>query len=114
MVSVCDESWLPIMELIEQTMERIKTNMNLSYVDKELEYIITQSRKTIQNKLQDNIVALAVQQRNIARMYRQLNAAMVFVPKSKIIYYYLPYNILLLQLIIAFMIGVILKKKYLV
>ncbi len=114
MVTICEESWYPMMELIENSMERIKFNLNQSFnnVDNDLIYLLSESRRTLQNKLQDNIVALAVQQRNIVIMDRQLNAALELIPLTHItkITYYLPYNMLLLQIITALIIGIIYNK----
>ncbi len=104
------------MEIIDNSMERIKTNLNQSFnnVDNDLIYLLTESRRKLQNKLQDNIVALAVQQRNIVIMDRQLNAALELIPLINItkITYYLPYNMLLLQIIIALILGIFYSKIF--
>jgi hypothetical protein len=116
MVTICEESWYPMMEIIDNSMERIKTNLNQSFnnVDNDLIYLLTESRRKLQNKLQDNIVALAVQQRNIVIMDRQLNAALELIPLINItkITYYLPYNMLLLQIIIALILGIFYSKIF--
>ena len=51
-------------------------NSSFHYILEELDEMVEDSATTLQVKMQDNVVALAEQQRRVARMHRQLAAAM--------------------------------------
>ena len=66
---------------------RTQFNTSFEYVLDELDEMIEDSTTTLQVKLQENVVELAEQQRRIARMHRQLEAAITngAVPDEKLL-----------------------------
>lgn len=74
---ICDASWGPIYRRIDTTMEYMlsKFNTSFDYVIDELDDMLDSSSDALQTKMQNHVVELAEQQRRIARMHRQLAAA---------------------------------------
>jgi hypothetical protein len=75
---ICDASWGPIHRRVSNTMDYMlgKFNTSFDYVIDELDDILDSTTGALNTKMQNHVVELAEQQRRIARMHRQLTAAM--------------------------------------
>ncbi len=86
---ICEESWYPIMKRINHAMENITYSLNQSfiitnhYLENDVMNILLNSKKQIQVQLQNQVISIADQQRKIARMDRQLNAALNIIKLNK-------------------------------
>ncbi len=73
---ICEDSFYPIYKRINITMEHIKTILNYTFFETDINELLIETQKIIQIKLQNNIISLAEQQRKISRMDRQLRTAL--------------------------------------
>lgn len=80
--------WTPIMYYTDHKLYTIKMKLNSSFdsILTELDFLYKESRQQVELRLQDHVVSIADQQRKIARMHRQLSAAMdLIMPRQNIV-----------------------------
>ncbi len=76
-MSCVNVDWTNIMKYTENELSTIQMKLNTTFdsILNDLTLLSSESQKYIELRLQDHVVSIADQQRQIARMHRQLSAA---------------------------------------